>query len=611
MMQDNTVDPGAGLRLGAELTLLDTVEDQLWPAQDREEATFMVVADTAEDLAGAELGDAVVAAWKPTRGAVTGLDDWRWRFCGKLTGWKIQPHEDGGSVAYAVATGYVHTDLDGTIGLGSAWPQEVATDRLDRILTTYDYRPDPPGSIASDPTIAARAAAATTRREAAFRLLASWRLDHGGGVLNRFVLAPELSSTSGVVGTTRIGWLVDEVLGNPLDTTYTVDADYVRFGGEYALRPDVNVNRVEVTGPFGTAGAQDMTFEEHGSGDVIARVETDLVALTPATELADMYLPPPGAEPWQADTFTWLLYKLPTAPDTLPVLGERVAMAPIAVANNPNGTDTYTGLLTTRLLRVSEGKATMELTLRPWSDGPAPGIPWGTAVESVNGGSGPDLWLRLQETSGTSAADFSGNGRAFSYENGAANTHAGPTVEYPDAQLLDGTNDFLTYFSNAAWVPKPNHDWTIAQWVKFTATGFACAGSIRRSNGLDASITLNITIGRTAGHVGAETWNWATAGSRVLSDVPLNDGAWHLVAFSFDNATRTLEMYVDGVLNDSKVQAGTWDALDRTWAVGANRSGSASWIQFFPGAVAHPLYWAAKLSALDHAALYASRSVAP
>lgn len=234
---------------------------------------------------------------------------------------------------------------------------------------------------------------------------------------------------------------------------------------------------------------------------------------------------------------------------------------------------------------------------------------WAATVTALT----PTVWWKLDETSGSFASDSSGNGRGAS-RNGFAGTNTTPAIATGNADTFDGSNDLVGYGTAEAWIPTPGFSWSVSVFLKFTTTAFSCPVSIRRSNGLDSGITVQITTGRTAGYIGAETYAYGTASSRVDSLAAKNDGAWHHVVVTFDNATRNLALYVDGVHQESQVQPGVagvaYDTSVRTLQLGANRSGSGSWIQWFPGDMDEFFICNSVLTAGQVADLYAARLAA-
>jgi hypothetical protein len=114
------------------------------------------------------------------------------------------------------------------------------------------------------------------------------------------------------------------------------------------------------------------------------------------------------------------------------------------------------------------------------------------------------------------------------------------------ALQFNGTSDYAT-------IPRPNWmDWTIAYWVKTTATG----GTPGWYNGK----------GLVDGEVGGVTDDFGTAlvGSKaafgvgnpdttITSTTAINDGQWHHVTAARSASTGLMQLYVDGILQASAI----------------------------------------------------------
>lgn len=216
----------------------------------------------------------------------------------------------------------------------------------------------------------------------------------------------------------------------------------------------------------------------------------------------------------------------------------------------------------------------------------------------------PLAYFRLDETSGTTLTDSSGNAHNGTYVSPTLGV-TGATSDGDKAATFNGTSAYaFAAGGGAAWVPTHASSWTFECWAKFTSTGFAGLATIRTPSPFaDSGITCNITIGRTAGRIGAETWDWANSGSRVISSANNNDGNWHHVAVTFDQPTNTLKLYIDGSLNDTKTQGTTGGAGNRQVTLAANNGGTSQW---FPGSLDEFAVYGAALSAARIAAHYAA-----
>lgn len=143
-------------------------------------------------------------------------------------------------------------------------------------------------------------------------------------------------------------------------------------------------------------------------------------------------------------------------------------------------------------------------------------------------------WLKFDETSGTLAADSSGNGRNGTL-NGGASWVAGKTG---NAVNLSGSSQ---YVSLPAGVVNGLNDFTIATWVKLTALStwarlFDFGSNTTTNMFLVPSSGSTIRFAITTGGSGAE--------QRINGATTLPSAVWKHVAVTLSGSTGTL--YVDG-----------------------------------------------------------------
>ena len=148
-------------------------------------------------------------------------------------------------------------------------------------------------------------------------------------------------------------------------------------------------------------------------------------------------------------------------------------------------------------------------------------------------------YWRFDERGGVAALDASGNGNPGSFVAGARrkNGKVGLALE------LDGTRDYVSVPDSAILNPGPAL-WTVAAWI--------------RKKGPDQETVLFKDDGNFTHYY------WLAVGSRAVfsvsaGDTPIkaqgstsiNDGNWHHVA-GVRSAPRTLQVYIDGVLDGTK-----------------------------------------------------------
>jgi GH43 family beta-xylosidase len=186
---------------------------------------------------------------------------------------------------------------------------------------------------------------------------------------------------------------------------------------------------------------------------------------------------------------------------------------------------------------VADGTITIGGTAAPT---PTPGptstpTPTPTIGPTPTPGAGPVVWYKFDETSGTTAADSSGNGKNATLVNGPTWV-AGKSA---NAVNLDGTND---YVSMPSGVVSSLNDFTIATWVKLD-TIKTWVRIFDFGTGSTVYMLLTPTAGSTIRF--AITTSGNTAEQRINGTAALATGSWKHVAVTLAGSVGTL--YVDGV----------------------------------------------------------------
>ena len=142
----------------------------------------------------------------------------------------------------------------------------------------------------------------------------------------------------------------------------------------------------------------------------------------------------------------------------------------------------------------------------------------------------------FNETSGTTAADSSGNGNTGTLTNMADSEST--TGKVGGALDFDGTNDFVSIADDASL--NATTALTISAWVKTSSnnTQFVVT-KFNHNSGVGSDDSYHMHIESSGVTVGRVEVNWA-AGS-----IAVNDGQWHHLTYVFDKPTSYL--YVDGV----------------------------------------------------------------
>lgn len=224
-----------------------------------------------------------------------------------------------------------------------------------------------------------------------------------------------------------------------------------------------------------------------------------------------------------------------------------------------------------------------------------PGIVAGRAVEAIPpivtwvdaiSADSPYLWWRLGESSGTAAADTSGNSRPGTY-----NGTAGTSYDLGEPSLVGDANTAIEIKANTGWV-RSNAQHAVGN----SGAGATLAIAIRINSGSGAGAILvkhetgtpTTSSGArdpwlyldTAGRLRVGFWTGAT--TTITSSMTVNDGVARLIHVRIGaNGTEGVQLYVngtqDGTVGSSPIQtfngyitAGTNNVS--AWPSGANAS---------------------------------------
>jgi hypothetical protein len=142
----------------------------------------------------------------------------------------------------------------------------------------------------------------------------------------------------------------------------------------------------------------------------------------------------------------------------------------------------------------------------------------------------------LDEGSGTTAYDSSGNGNNGTLSNAAWDANG----KIKGCLAFNGVKSYVSMNNSLS------NDFSISFWVQTTQTG--ALGQWWQGNGLvDGFVAANTNDFGTSlsgGHFALGVGNPDTT---IVSTVPINDGGWHQCVATRTMATGTLELYVDGV----------------------------------------------------------------
>ncbi|HVT07673.1 MAG TPA: LamG-like jellyroll fold domain-containing protein [Polyangia bacterium] len=160
----------------------------------------------------------------------------------------------------------------------------------------------------------------------------------------------------------------------------------------------------------------------------------------------------------------------------------------------------------------------------------------------INVSSGLVGYWKLDETTGTSAADSSGSGNTGTWSSGGvtrtASVPSAITFGDPEAITLDGSSGYVTL--GAANLPANNAAQSISLWYKGAPNG-GNENMISLSNGASSAVQL--------GFRGSTLIAWSWGGGTLISTTATNDTNWHHAVYTYDGTTDRI--YVDGTLQAS------------------------------------------------------------
>ena len=214
-----------------------------------------------------------------------------------------------------------------------------------------------------------------------------------------------------------------------------------------------------------------------------------------------------------------------------------------------------------------------------------PADAYGSAVFT----SGPDLYWRLGESAGPTAADTTGNGATGTYSGGVTFGVTGAVTGTTDkAVTTNGTTGLVSSVTKVTRPPAFSEE----LWFKTTTTsGGKLVGLGSSATGLSTTVDSQVVMLNT----GQLRF---TAGAGVITSTKTyNDGAFHHVVGTQGPSGTVL--YVDGVsVGNSATTTGS--AFSGNWRVGGDRTGdAASSSNYFAGTLDEVAIYSTVLSAAD------------
>jgi hypothetical protein len=193
----------------------------------------------------------------------------------------------------------------------------------------------------------------------------------------------------------------------------------------------------------------------------------------------------------------------------------------------------------------------------------------------------PLSYWRFGDTSGTTAIDFSTNGRNGAYQNSPTLGAAGLLRADTDTAVrFDGTDDYAS-LASAAWMNVPA--FSTEAWVKTTASGQAIVSRDNSSSSKAWRLSVSSGFASFILHNGGS--NYTLTGVTAI-----NDGRTHHIVATY--ASGTMSIYVDGVLDGTL--NGTAHSVTGTPAL---RVGTERLAGYFDGVIDEVAFYGSALTA--------------
>lgn len=161
---------------------------------------------------------------------------------------------------------------------------------------------------------------------------------------------------------------------------------------------------------------------------------------------------------------------------------------------------------------------------------------------------GPVGYWKMDEKTGTTASDTSGNSLSGTLQTGATWT----TGKYGSGVLTDGSTGIVRVSNNSLLNFDYNQDFTVATWIKYSGTQPGANGRIIEKNG--TGFPYRIHIVQSTNLIQVSRYDGSNSPA-INSATAYNDGLWHYVSFSKNGST--LSLFIDGKLNGTTTDTTT------------------------------------------------------
>jgi signal peptidase I len=173
----------------------------------------------------------------------------------------------------------------------------------------------------------------------------------------------------------------------------------------------------------------------------------------------------------------------------------------------------------------------------------------------------PFLFWRLNEASGTTAADATANARPATISGAPVYSQVDGNNDNKETALGLGTGTWITQTASQA-APTT---FSVEAWVKTTGTAGGRVIGLGNGTGSTASTTVDCQL--YVGTNGQVYFGLGSAKTVVTSTTLVNNGAWHHVVGTYVAGTSGVNLYIDGVLRGTGTA--TLQTFTGSWRAGA------------------------------------------
>ena len=201
-------------------------------------------------------------------------------------------------------------------------------------------------------------------------------------------------------------------------------------------------------------------------------------------------------------------------------------------------------------------------------------------------------WWPLHETSGNTAYDLSGNENHGSLNGGVTQGVAGKGGL--TAYSFDGNDDYIGGFDTTPFETNQSH--TVSGWYKTSDIG-------DKQPLIQIDRGISVTLDNTGSGYASNIFQLSTPGGKIeYSTNKSDDNQWHHFIGIYNNDKQVLELYIDGVLEESTLCSYSADSISEV-KIGS-LTGNPNYPKWFGGLICDLRYYNRALSSIEAKKLF-------